>query len=117
MHGLLLREHGGAEGLRDPGALDGALAHAEQAAAHGETRLHVLAAKYGHGLARSHPFMDGNKRIALAAIAVFLELNDHELTATQVDAAATILALAAGELHEAGLAAWVEADVRPSEGA
>ena len=66
-----------------------------------------LAASYGHGLATNHPFNDGNKRIAFVTMAVFLGLNGHEITAPEAEVVAVMLALAAGELGEEGLAAWL----------
>jgi death-on-curing protein len=68
-----------------------------------------LAAAYGHGLASGHPFHDGNKRIAFVTMAVFLELNDVALEATEADVVTAMLALAAGELDEDRLASWVRA--------
>jgi death-on-curing protein len=72
-----------------------------------------LAATYGFGLAKNHPFLDGNKRTALAAVAVFLDVNGYELVAPQAEAVTTVLRLAAGELSEAQLAAWITANIQP----
>lgn len=106
-HGEQLAEHGGAAGIRDAGLLDSALARPLNQAAYGNPDVADLAAAYGFGLARNHPFVDGNKRTALIALELFLELNGHELLATDVECVLTILALAAGELEEAQLAAWI----------
>jgi len=104
----LIREHGGMPGLRDEHALEAALArplqrHAYRAGAD----LAELAAAYGHGLASGHPFHDGNKRIAFVTMAVFLELNGVELKADEAEVVTVMLALAAGELDQEELAAWV----------
>lgn len=74
-----------------------------------------LAARYGHGFARNHSFPDGNKRLALVTIDVFLVANGYELTATEVEAVATITSLAAGEITEDQLAEWIEANAHPLE--
>lgn len=106
----LIREHGGMPGLRDEHGLDAALARPRQRLAYEpDADLAELAASYGHGLAASHPFHDGNKRIAFVTMAVFLELNGVELQAAETDVVAVMLALAAGELDESGLAAWLRA--------
>jgi len=106
----LIREHGGMPGLRDEHGLDAALARPRQRLAYEpDADLAELAAGYGHGLAASHPFHDGNKRIAFVTMAVFLELNGVELQAAEADVVAVMLALAAGELDESGLAAWLRA--------
>ncbi len=75
--------------------------------AYGEVALPALAAAYGFGIARNHPFVDGNKRTALLAIYTFLGLNSVEFDADEAEAAAVIEALAAGKLSEAELAAWI----------
>ncbi len=72
-----------------------------------------LAAAYAYGLARNHPFADGNKRTAFLAIGLFLHLNGYRLVAPQAEATAAILSLAAGELEESTLAAWVRARAQP----
>jgi death-on-curing protein len=101
----LIREHGGLPGLRDEHGLEAALARPRQRLAHkAEADLAELAAAYGHGLAASHPFHDGNKRIAFVTMAVFLELNGVELAATEAEVVTVMLALAAGELDEDKLA-------------
>jgi death-on-curing protein len=80
-------------------------------AAYGKPDVAELAASYGFGLAQNHAFVDGNKRVAFLAIGLFLGLNGKRLVTTQLDATATILALAAGELDEPGLAAWIRANL------
>ena len=104
----LVREHGGLLGLRDEHGLEAALARPRpQLASTPGADVCELAAVYGHGLAASHPFHDGNKRIAFVTMAVFLELNGVELAATEAEVVTVMLALAAGELDEDGLAKWL----------
>ena len=104
----LVREHGGLLGLRDEHGLEAALARPRRPLAYTpEADVSELAAVYGHGLAASHPFHDGNKRIAFVTMAVFLELNGVELAATEAEVVTVMLALAAGELDEDGLAKWL----------
>jgi death-on-curing protein len=112
IHLELLAEHGGLPGLRDEGLLESALARPKNLMAYGTPSLHQLAASYGFGLAKNHPFLDGNKRIALVAMAVFLDINRYELVASQPDAVNTILALAAGGLNEEQLAVWIESNMQ-----
>jgi len=106
-------EHGGASGLRDAGLLDSALARPLHLALHGQPDLAALAASYGIGMAANHPFVDGNKRAALLAVGLFLYVNGQRLHATQVQTTLTMLAVASGELDEAGFAAWLRAHIRP----
>lgn len=113
IHAELIAEHGGPTGLRDESVLESALARPRQRATYGEPDLAELAAAYGFGLCRNHPFLDGNKRISLAAIDVFLRLNGAHLIASEVDAAATILELAAGDLDEEALATWIREQSAP----
>lgn len=112
VHESLLREFGGLSGIRDVGIFDPALARPEQLMAYGTPALTDLAAAYAFGLVRNHPFLDGNKRIGLATAVIFLELNGMEFTATEVDAVIQTLALAAGELDEAGYAGWLKKNSR-----
>ena len=104
----LVREHGGMPGLRNEHALAAALARPLQRRAyHADADLAELAAAYAHGLASGHPFHDGNKRIAFVAMAVFLELNGARLEADEAEVVTVMLGLAAGEMSEEQLAAWV----------
>jgi len=104
----LVREHGGMSGLRDENGLESALARPRQRRAYKpEADLAELAAAYGHGLAANHPFNDGNKRIAFLVMAVFLELNGRELAVPETEVVTVMLAVAAGELDEEGLASWL----------
>jgi death on curing protein len=111
-HDQLLAAHGGAEGLRDAGALDSALARPRQHYAYSSPDLIELAALYTAGLVRNHPFVDGNKRTGFAIGIVFLELNGFDFKASEEDATQAVLALAAGELDEAGYAAWLRSNVK-----
>ena len=106
IHDRQLAEHGGSEGLRDPGLLSSALARPENAAAYATPDAAGLAAAYAFGIAKNHPFVDGNKRTAWVVARLFLVLNDHRLVFSPADAIAAVEALAAGTLDEPALAAW-----------
>lgn len=115
IHQALLQEHGGLTGLPRPDSLKAALARPQQLHHYTQPKPAVarLAAAYGFALAKGHCcFADGNKRVALSIIDVFLQMNGSELTASEPDAVVTIRALAVGELTEEGLAAWIEANSR-----
>jgi death-on-curing protein len=114
-HAEQLALFGGPDGVRDLGLLESALARPRNKFAHGEADLAALAAAYGFGIARNHPFVDGNKRTALASMIVFLNLNQLALAAPQEEATAIVLALAAGEIGEDVLARWIANNVRPLE--
>lgn len=107
LHAESLAEHGGGDGIRDPGLLESALARPRNLAAYGDPDVAALAAAYGFGVARNHPFVDGNKRAALLATGLFLHLNGHRLSASQAETTLTVLALAAGDLSEDEFAAWL----------
>jgi death-on-curing protein len=111
LHDESLAEHGGGSGLRDEGLFESALARPVNLAAYGTPDLAELAASYGVGLAKNHPFVDGNKRVAFLAVGLFLANNGHRLVCTQVEATMTMLAVAAGSLDERGFAAWLRAHV------
>jgi len=98
---------GGAAGVRDASMLASALDRPCNKHAYGEDALPALAAAYGFGIARNHPFVDGNKRTALLAIYTFLGLNGVEFDADEAEAVAVIEAMAAGKLSEAELAVWI----------
>lgn len=114
VHDEQLAEHGGAAGLRDAGLLESALARPQQLAAYGQPDAAALAAAYGFGLARNHPFVDGNKRTAFVAVELFLALNGFELIADDADCVMTMLRLAAGEIDEPEFAGWVRANCKAS---
>lgn len=107
LHDESLAEHGGAPGLRDEGLLESALARPLNLAAYGRPDIADLAAAYGVGLAKNHPFVDGNKRVAFLAVGMFLALNGRRLVATQADATLTMLDVASGTLDEPAFAAWL----------
>jgi death on curing protein len=112
LHEESLALFGGARGLRDAGLLDSALDRARnQYLYDSETDLPALAAAYGFGLAKNHPFVDGNKRAAFLGLGLFLAVNGKRLRADPVDAIHTMLALAAGEITEKQLAAWIRANL------
>ena len=113
LHADSLAEHGGAEGLRDEGLLDSALARPLNLAAYGEPDSADLAASYGVGLAKNHAFVDGNKRAAFLAVGLFLAINGQRLVASQVAATATMLAVAEGSLDETGFADWIRRHSQP----
>lgn len=106
MHAAQIAEHGGGEGVRDEGLLDSALSRPLNLQAYGEPDLPALAAAYAFGIARNHPFVDGNKRTAFVVSATFLVLNGRRLAASERDVVETFLALAAGVLDEDALAGW-----------
>jgi death-on-curing protein len=107
VHEEQLAEHGGASGVRDAGLLESALARPRNLVSYGQPDAADLAAAYGFGLARNHPFIDGNKRTAFVAVELFLALNGWSLTIDDANCVLTMLSLAAGELSEAGFANWV----------
>ena len=107
IHDEQLAEHGGAAGLRDANLLESALARPMNLAAYEEPDAAALAASYAVGLAKNHPFVDGNKRTAFVALELFLALNGFVLNASDVECVTTMLAVAAGEIDEATLADWI----------
>ena len=107
MHERLLAEHGGASGLRDNAMLESALARPQQIHAYGDADLYALAAVYLTGIVRNHPFVDSNKRTALMTAYVFLARNDALLVASEIEAVQFVTALAAREIDENELAAWL----------
>lgn len=107
IHDEQLAEHGGSTGLRDPGLLDSALARPLNRAGYGEPDIAELAAVYALGIARNHPFIDGNKRTAFVALEVFLRLNGCQLTVGDAEAVVMTMAMAAGELSDNEFIAWV----------
>jgi death-on-curing protein len=118
VHTDQIREHGGRPGLRDEAALESALARAPQRFAYTPTAdLADLAAACGFGLARSHPFVDGNKRIAFLAMAVFLGLNGKAIECPEIEVVTIMIALAAGDLAEDELADWLRSRLVDRTGA
>jgi death-on-curing protein len=113
MHLRQLAEHGGGEGIRDEGLLDSALQRPVNKLAYGEPDLFELAAAYAYGIARNHPFIDGNKRTALVASFTFLYVNGFRMTSSQEENAARFISLAAGEMSEEDLPAWFRKNAVP----
>ena len=113
VHEEQLAEHGGPAGVRDAGLFESALARPQQLATYGQPDLADLAAAYGNGIARNHPFIDGNKRTAFVATELVLALNGHDLHADDGACVLVMVAVAAGTLPEADFAAWIRAHIRP----
>jgi death-on-curing protein len=112
LHDESLAEHGGASGLRDEGLFDSALARPLNLAAYGKPDAAALAAAYGVGLAKNHPFVDGNKRAAFLAVGLFLALNGQRLVASQAEATLIMLDVAAGSIAEDAFADWIRRRLR-----
>jgi len=106
IHDRQLAEHGGISGVRDSNLLDSALVRPINQWNYGTNDPAALAAAYAYGVARNHPFADGNKRTAWVLARLFLALNGHVLTFDQQDATETVIALAAGALSEDELTSW-----------
>ncbi|MFZ5630480.1 MAG: type II toxin-antitoxin system death-on-curing family toxin [Spirochaetota bacterium] len=108
MHRELIRQYGGLYAIRDATLLESALAKPQQKFAYEESAtLFDLAASLGYGLTKNHPFGDGNKRIAFAAMGVFMMISGHEINATEVDAVIIMLGVADGSIGEKQLAEWL----------
>ena len=111
LHGESLATHGGSEGMRDEGLLESALMRPQNIVAYADANhppdAATLAASYGLGIAKNHPFIDGNKRAAILAVGMFLYLNGLRLQASQAEASVTMLAVAAGDISEEAFAAWL----------
>ncbi len=108
IHADQLREHGGLPGVRDETALESALARARQKWHYAvKTDVALLAAAYGFGLVRDHPYRDGNKRIGFLALVTFLGVNGYDLEATDAEVISEMLALADGRVSEEDLADWI----------
>ena len=113
VHEEQLAEHGGGGGVRDAGLFESAVNRPVNLVTYGAPDVAALAAAYGFGLARNHPFIDGNKRTAFVAAELFLCLNGLDLHASDSDCVLTTLALAAGELPEDDFADWLRQYMRP----
>ena len=114
VHDEQLAEHGGLSGVRDSGLLESAMARPEHLAAYGEPDVAELAASYGYGIARNHPFIDGNKRTAFVAALLFLAFNHYSFQAADSDKVIVMLKVAAGEITEAEFAAWIRTNSIPN---
>jgi death on curing protein len=112
IHDRLLAAHGGAAGLRDSGLLQSALARPRQHYTYSSPNMIELAAIYATAVVKNHPFVDGNKRTGFTLGVVFLELNGFEFRASEEDVIRVVFGLAAGDLDEAGCAAWLGANTR-----
>ena len=110
-----LAEHGGASGVRDTRLLESAMARPQNLVAYGEPDAAELAAAYAFGIARNHPFADGNKRTAAVVSETFLVLNGYELEASDAELVVAFLALAAGELSEEEMADWFRGHIAPTQ--
>lgn len=111
VHEEQLLEHGGGAGTRDDGLLESALARPRNLANYADPDVADLAAAYGYGIARNHPFVDGNKRTSFVAVELFLAMNGFTLTADDAECVVTMLKLAGGELEEQALANWLRANI------
>ena len=116
LHDRQLAEHGGGTGVRDAGALESALARPVNRWAYGEDDWAKLAASYAFGIARNHPFVDGNKRSAFVVSLLFLARNGRRIAVERENGIETFLALAAGELSEDELADWFRRHLAENEG-
>ena len=112
IHEMMLAQHGGLSGVRDEGLLLSALAKPQNHFAYGSESLPEMAASYAAGIVLNHPFLDGNKRTGFMTAVTFLELNGLEFRASEESAVQSTLALAAGELTEAGYQEWLLANAR-----
>jgi len=117
IHWRQLAEHGGPDGIRDQGMLESAINRARQKFAYRgpSTGMPELAAAYAFGIARNHPFVDGNKRTAYVLCRTFLVLNGWDLVGPLTDRYRVFLALAAGKLDEDQLAEWLRRHSRPGQ--
>jgi death-on-curing protein len=107
IHDRQLRRFGGPAGIRDEGALESALGRPVNRCAYEAAGLPELAAAYAFGVARNHPFVDGNKRAALLSLVTFLGLNGIDFVADEAEAVVMIHGVAAGEIEESGLTRWI----------
>lgn len=110
-----LAEHGGAAGVRDARLLESAMARPQNLVAYGEPDAAQLAAAYAFGIARNHPFADGNKRTAAVVSETFLVLNGYQLVASDAELVVAFLSLAAGELTEEEMADWFRTNLAPAQ--
>lgn len=113
IHSAQIAEHGGADGVRDHGLLESALARPVNAFNYGTEDICELAAMYGSGIIQNHPFVDGNKRTGLVILELFLEINGLRLVAADAETLATIMAVASGEWKDTELTAWLRQNVKP----
>ena len=112
LHEELIQKYGGMSGLRDPGLLSGSLAKPKNLFAYTGASLPELAAAYGYGLAKNHCFIDGNKRVALAALTVFLRLNGFELVTSPSEAVKMMLRVASSTATQEDLSGWIAENIQ-----
>lgn len=112
IHEQQIAEHGGTQGVRDMGLLESALSRPQNLAAYGAPDTAAMAAAYAFGVARNHPFLDGNKRTSYVTARLFLRLNGLEVTADEATRLQTWLSLGAGDLTEDALAEWLRSNTR-----
>ena len=110
LHDEQIADHGGSSGIQDAGLLSSAIARAQNLVAYGEPSAFDLAAAYALGIVRNHPFVDGNKQTGFLAAYVFLDINGYDLIASEAEAVVAVLALAAGDMQEAGFSNWLKAN-------
>jgi death on curing protein len=113
IHDEQLAEHGGSSGLREVGLLESALARPKNLAAYGDPDIAALAAAYAFGIAKNHPFVDGNKRTSAVISRLFLRLNGYDVTASETERLRVWLDLAAGQIDEEALVNWFRSNIRP----
>ncbi len=113
IHDEQLAEHGGLQGTRDLTLLQSVLARPQNLSNYGEPDIAELAASYGYGISRNHPFNDGNKRTAFIVVELFLMLNGYELVADDGACVLTMLDVASGDITEEALAQWIRANIKP----
>lgn len=112
IHREQIAEHGGGQGVRDHALLESAMSRPINLAAYGDPDLPDLAASYAFGIARNHPFVDGNKRTAAVVSEAFVDLNGRELSATDAEITVAFFDLAAGDTSEAEMADWFRERIR-----
>ena len=108
IHRRQLAEHGGSDGIRDKGLLESALFRPKYQFNYGNPTIFSLAAAYGYGIAKNHPFIDGNKRTSYVVMRTFLQLNGYDIQASAIEKYQTWIALANNQINEAELANWIE---------
>lgn len=111
-HKVLIEQYGGSLGLRDPGGLSSSMDRAKNLFYYTGANLPELAAAYGHGLAKNHCFIDGNKRIAFAVINMFLRMNDYELVVTEQEAVNMMLRVASSDATQEDLSKWIAENIQ-----
>ncbi|HYE21628.1 MAG TPA: type II toxin-antitoxin system death-on-curing family toxin [Tepidisphaeraceae bacterium] len=114
VHEQVLAAHGGTAGVRDPGLLESALGRPQHLAAYGQGDVIDWAAAYAHGIANNHPFLDGNKRTAFVAAALFLECNGFRVIAAEEEVVLMVLGLADKSISQDAFAEWLRQNVEPA---